>query len=73
MEANGAPGLRVLLELDEAQARELERLLAGGGPDATAAVVRDAVARYLTGREQLAHRRAVMEAILTGEAVHEAQ
>jgi hypothetical protein len=59
--------MQVLLDLDEPQARELELLLAEGV--AVSAILRDAVAGYLAEREQLAHRRAVMEAILTGEPV----
>jgi hypothetical protein len=57
--------MRILLDLDEVQARELERLLARGV--AAHAIVCEAVAGYLAHREQLEHRRAVMEAILTGE------
>jgi predicted transcriptional regulator len=55
--------MRVSVDLDDDLARELERL---AGAESPAALLTRALAHYLDQRGQLAHRRAVMEAILTG-------
>lgn len=62
--------MRLSLDVDDDVARELERV-AGG--DAAEAVLARALTRYLDERGQLAHRREVMEAILTGRPVGGAQ
>jgi hypothetical protein len=59
--------MEVTLQLDETQAQQLRRLLTPGHP--IPALLQEAVARYLAEREQIEHRRAVMEAILTGEPI----
>lgn len=58
--------VRLSLDVDDDTARELERV---GGGAAPAAVLALALARYLDERGALAHRRAVMEAVLTGRPV----
>lgn len=56
--------MHLSFDLDDDLARELQRV---AGTEQPAAVLARALAQYLDHRGQLAHRRAVMEAVLTGK------
>jgi predicted transcriptional regulator len=55
--------MHLSFDLDDDLARELQRV---AGSEPPAVVLARALAQYLDQRGQLAHRRAVMEAVLTG-------